>query len=235
MTEITDKKAYNDLFPSKEEDSEKNDKIKETDKALRFEKILDIRKFEIDLYWKRASYFWTFIAAALTGYGLTVVAKDSNSGNILRFQFLIICLGLVFSFAWFLVNKASKFWQENWEKHLDLNEDDVIGQLYKTTISKKTYSAFWPPTHSYAVSVSKINQILSLFVFAIWVGILVDLFASDKLSFTKDFDWYFLIIGLLTVSAMTYLLFGTQTSNNDTIIHFDVRQNVDKEAQQSPK
>ena len=28
----------------------------------------DIRKFEIELYWKRATYYWTFIAAAFAGY-----------------------------------------------------------------------------------------------------------------------------------------------------------------------
>ncbi|MEB2786565.1 RipA family octameric membrane protein [Algoriphagus persicinus] len=160
---------------------------------------------------------------------MTVVAKDANSESVLRFQFLIVCLGLVFSFAWFLVNKASKFWQENWEKHLDLNEDDVIGQLYKTTISKKTYSSFWPPTSSYAVSVSKINQILSLFVFTIWIGILINLFTSDKLTFTTNFDFYYTSIGLFTFGAIIYLLFGAQTSNKNTTIHFDVRQNVDKQ------
>ena len=29
---------------------------------------LDVRKFEIELYWKRATYFWTFIAATLAEY-----------------------------------------------------------------------------------------------------------------------------------------------------------------------
>jgi tRNA A-37 threonylcarbamoyl transferase component Bud32 len=29
---------------------------------------LDIRKFEIDLYWKRATYFWAFIAVSFAGY-----------------------------------------------------------------------------------------------------------------------------------------------------------------------
>lgn len=105
--------------------------------AKRLEAILDIRKFEIDLYWKRATYFWTFIAVVLASYGLTITAKEANQENIIKFQFIIICFGLVFSFAWYLVNKGSKFWQENWEKHLDLVEDNVIGPLYKTTISKK--------------------------------------------------------------------------------------------------
>lgn len=197
--------------------------------SKRLEKILDIRKFEIDLYWKRATYFWTFIAASLTGYGLTVAAKDANQIYILKFQFLIICLGLVFSFAWFLVNKASKFWQENWEKHLDLNEDSVIGPLYKTTISKESYSSFWKPTKAYAASVSKINQILSLFVFAIWIGLLLNLFISKQIVLFKGSDFYFTFTGLLTTGAISYLIFGTRTSNKDTLVHFDMRKNVDKD------
>lgn len=195
----------------------------------RLEKILDIRKFEIDLYWKRATYFWTFIAASLTGYGLTVSAKEANHVNILKFQFLIICLGLVFSFAWFLVNKASKFWQENWEIHLDLTEDSVIGPLYKTTISKESYSSFWKPTKAYAASVSKINQILSLFVFFIWIGLLLNLFISKQIILFTGFDFYFTFTGVLTVGAIIYLIFGTRTSSKDTLVHFDMRKNVDKE------
>lgn len=196
--------------------------------SKRLEKILDIRKFEIDLYWKRATYFWTFIAATLTGYGFTVTAKDANSENLIRFQFLIICFGLVFSFAWFLVNKGSKFWQENWEKHLDMTEDNVIGPLYKTTISKESYSSFWIPTRAYATSVSKINQILSLFVLTIWVGILVNLFISGTIVLFNSADYYFTTIGLLTFSAIIYLAFGTRTSSKDTIVHFDKRKIIDK-------
>ena len=197
--------------------------------SKRLEKILDIRKFEIDLYWKRATYFWTFIAATLTGYGLTVTTKDAAQENVIRFQVLIVCFGLVFSFAWFLVNKGSKFWQENWEKHLDMTEDSVIGPLYKTTISKESYSSFWVPTSAYATSVSKINQILSLFVFTIWLGILANLFVSQKLTLFNGTDFYFTAIGLLTFSAIIYLAFGTRTSIKDTIVHFDKRKIVDKQ------
>lgn len=35
---------------------------------------LDIRKYEIDLYWRRAAYFWTFIAAAFVAFG-TLIGK----------------------------------------------------------------------------------------------------------------------------------------------------------------
>jgi hypothetical protein len=196
--------------------------------SRRLDEILDIRKFEIDLYWKRATYFWTFIAAALAGYGLTVTAKEANQENMVRFQFLIICFGLVFTFAWYLVNKGSKFWQENWEKHLDMTEDSVIGPLYKTSISKESYSSFWVPTKAYAASVSKINQILSLFVFVIWLGILINLFVTQRLVFFNELDFYFTSIGAVTFFAIIYLAVGTRTSNKDTIVHFDKRKIVDK-------
>lgn len=195
--------------------------------SRRLEKILDIRKFEIDLYWRRATYFWAFIAASLTGYGLTITSKTPNADGVLKFQFIVICLGLIFSIAWYLVNKGSKFWQENWEKHLDLTEDNVIGPLYKTTINKKTYSSFWNPTKPYAVSVSKVNQILSLFVLLIWVCLTIH-FIYERFSFFHSLELYYTLIALTTVIMILYLLFGTRTGTKDTEVHFYKRKVVDK-------
>ena len=97
------------------------------DRALSL--ALDIRKFEIELYWKRATYFWTFIGAVLAGYALVYqTSKSNNSWLLLVFS----SLGLLFSIAWYLVNRGSKFWQNNWERHVDLLEDQVVGPLYKT-------------------------------------------------------------------------------------------------------
>ena len=47
------------------------------EKAL--ERALDIRKFEIDLYWKRTVYFWTFIAATSASF---VVVQTSSTTSI---------------------------------------------------------------------------------------------------------------------------------------------------------
>ena len=44
------------------------------EKALNL--ALAIRKFEIDLYWKRATYFWAFLAVTLAGYFTLLAAKD---------------------------------------------------------------------------------------------------------------------------------------------------------------
>lgn len=71
---------------------------------------LDIRKFEIELYWKRAAYFWTFISVTMAGF---IVAQKIGEGDKAYLSVIISCLGFVFSFAWFYVNKGSKYWQEN--------------------------------------------------------------------------------------------------------------------------
>lgn len=111
------------------------------------------RDFEIELYWKRASYFWGFIAATFAGYFIIV----SNEIKFIQIEYIIICLGFVFSLAWYFVNIGSKKWQENWEKHIDMLEDEITGPIYKTVLNKPAYS------------VSKVNKKVSLFVVYIWL------------------------------------------------------------------
>jgi lipopolysaccharide export LptBFGC system permease protein LptF len=63
---------------------------------------LDSRKFEIELYWKRATYFWTLLAAALAGYfALASSPKEDRDPFLL---FLISGIGLVLAVAWWLVS-----------------------------------------------------------------------------------------------------------------------------------
>ncbi|MEQ9567909.1 MAG: hypothetical protein RLN85_19225, partial [Pseudomonadales bacterium] len=54
-TEIKTIEAYEAVF-------------KDFNKAEALKYALDIRKFEIDLYWKRAAYFWSLIAATFAGF-----------------------------------------------------------------------------------------------------------------------------------------------------------------------
>lgn len=110
-----------------------------SDRALRAEALkhaLDIRKFEIEMYWKRATYFWTLITATFAGY-FALLSSHQIPGLIL----LVNCIGLVLSIGWYLVNRGSKYWHSNWERHVDILEDEIIGPLYKTTLAKRN-SAF---------------------------------------------------------------------------------------------
>jgi hypothetical protein len=129
------------------------------------------RKFEIEMYWKRATYFWAFIAAAFAGYFF--IQDKSNSQTI---SFVTACLGFIFSLAWYFVNRGSKYWQQNWELHVDLLEDGISGPIYKTVVQPSMFS-FCQPSGAYPFSVSKINQLLSMFVTAIWLVLMARTFA----------------------------------------------------------
>jgi hypothetical protein len=150
-------------------------KLAKTDVEKALSLAHETRKFEIELYWKRATYFWTFIAVALAGYVTVLDAKDLPCGEKGEALLASSCIGIVFSVAWYFVNRASKFWQENWEKHVDLLEDAVMGPVYKTVLSDDNLwddndnPRLWPLWGAYPFSVSRINLILSLFVVALFV------------------------------------------------------------------
>lgn len=137
--------------------------------------VLDIRKFEIELYWKRAGHFWIFISLAFSAYG-AAYAKMTESVAREAYQDLLVvvsCVGVVVSFAWFLANKGSKYWQENWEGHLDLIEDGVFGPLYKTLFKEKSCCNFKDyMLNSAMYSVTKIYQAVSFFVLVLWIFLL---------------------------------------------------------------
>lgn len=179
-----------------------------TAKKADIEKVLDraleIRKFEIDLYWKRAAYFWAFLAITLGGYFTVLGAKFQECDEKGEALLTISCLGLIFSVAWYFVNRASKFWQENWENHVDLLESSVDGPLYKTVVFDADLG-FWKLNGPYPFSVSKVNQLLSLFVVALFL-----LLAAGTLHRYFGWPWplfnsvvaVFLTVVLLTIVAV---------------------------------
>jgi len=122
---------------------------------LAFDLVVENRKFEIELYWKRATYFWAFIASTFVAYVLLARSEFFREPP----TFIVICVGFILSCAWYYTNIGSKTWQRHWEKHLDLLEDPFTGPLYKTVFETNTYS------------VSKINVIVSNVFRAAWVGL----------------------------------------------------------------
>lgn len=175
------------------------------DKAERaaLDKAWEIRNFEIELYWKRALYFWAFVAAAGTGYGVLAL-KSEDGGNVMTADLLslaVASVGLVCSFAWYLVNRASKYWQENWERHVGALEDKIMGPLYKTTLAKD-YCSYFNPVSGYYFSISKINIMVSLFITVIWCVLF--LWTLDGLCYIRA-NWPFRI-GEMPVLALAILL-----------------------------
>jgi len=128
---------------------------------------VDARKTELDLYWKRASYYWVFLAGSLAGY--FGVAK--TNGHPTTFSIVLSVIGIITSVAWYMVNRGSKAWQVNWEEHVRLLSKEVYGNLFATQLADKKEYRFWKLTDPYNFSVTKINQWLGVFIIVLWIGI----------------------------------------------------------------
>jgi hypothetical protein len=120
----------------------------------------DLRKFEIELYWKRATYFWAFQLVAFASPGF--LFKD---GRLLDSELLVIpsAIGAVTALAGYLTARGSRFWQENWEAHVDILEDGIEGRMTQVVLCRD------PPQFS----VSRTNQVLLLLLLLGWSGVLI--------------------------------------------------------------
>lgn len=137
---------------------------KEADTDRRQSAALDrayqLRTFEIEYYWKRATYFWGFQIAIFAAFGLALAELNGHDRAVISTA--LGGLGVLVSLAGSLSARGSKFWQENWEKHIDMLEDLMEGRLHKTV---------WLSDGRVGYSVSRINRQLmdSLFVFWLFV------------------------------------------------------------------
>ena len=118
----------------------------------------ELRKFEIEHYWKRAQYFWGFQVAIFAAFGL--LWKESTASPWQPLAFALAALGLLTAIANTLSAAGSKFWQNNWEYHIDLLEDRVEGRLHKTV---------WMPKGRMGYLVSGVNQTLGWCFVAFWL------------------------------------------------------------------
>jgi hypothetical protein len=182
-------------------------------KAL--ENALDIRKFEISLYWTRATYFWTFITVALAGFGAAQTLDQPVRTDLAVF---VCCVGYFVSFCWYCANRGSKQWQENWENHVDLLEDDVNGPLYKTVISRSAPTTLGEHlrnhlTGPYSFSVSKINQIISLYITLLWVFLFF--YSLPEWSTSARVNWWYVIAAVSTLVATGIVLKYATTDPHD--------------------
>ena len=122
----------------------------------------EIRRFEIELYWKRASYFWVLQAAVFAAVGF--MWQSSEAATVPVMSVALAALGLLTALAGWLSAKGSKFWQENWEHHIDMLEDEFEGRLHKTAYVGRDGLAW---------SVSGVNDRLALCFVAFWVVLFV--------------------------------------------------------------
>jgi hypothetical protein len=175
-------------------------------------KAWELRDFEINKFWSRAAFFWTFIAAIFLAY-YTLMRNDFKENvEKTHIDFYLLLLGVVFSVAWLLVIKGSKRWQETWEEQVKRLEKPFLGPLYELL--------YYRVKTSY--SVSKITEILAEAVIAFWVLLLIQ-YLNKQCVFVVDFqcvkrifrnvDWY-ITAPLIGMIVFVLILLGKDRSSS---------------------
>lgn len=128
-----------------------------------------LRNIEIELYWKRAGYFWGYQIAIFAALGFVLKDFSENKSNMICL--MISGLGVLTALANVLSARGSKFWQGNWEKHIDLLEDKFEGKLCKMV---------WFEDGLLSFSVTKINIKLNNIFLIFWIVLF--LYLNEKFS-----------------------------------------------------
>jgi hypothetical protein len=81
---------------------------------------------------------------------------------------IVAGFGLVVSVAWVMVNRGSKYWQEQWESKIEKAENRVTGPLFKNREPEQNKG--WWSGRKY--SVSKVTIAVSEYAVFIWICIL---------------------------------------------------------------
>jgi len=130
-------------------------------RAAALERAHEIRQFEIELYWKRANYFWLLQAAVFAAVGLT---WRPDSGLPPFIPVALSGLGLLTAYGGWLATQGSKFWQRNWEHHIDMLEGEFEGDLYKTVYIESS-GVRW--------SLSGVSESLAMCFTVFWIFLLI--------------------------------------------------------------
>lgn len=164
----------------------------------------NIRQFEIELYWKRATYFWAFQLIAFTALGLLL--KDGEIKSLGRLT-VPAALGVITALAGVLTARGSKFWQQNWEAHVDMLENEMGMRLTQVVVC---------PNFLPQYSVSRINQFLLFLLMLGWWALLIVGAIPQAAEFLRSFPPLFRGIGVLIAVVLACVLMLRLNKTNFT-------------------
>ncbi|WP_027938116.1 hypothetical protein [Anaeroarcus burkinensis] len=200
-----------------------------------FDLALDSRKFEIDLFWKRISFFWTFITVIYASYGALIFkivevikefkyepAQVASFWIISVFATVLSILGLIMSFVWIWSIAGSSFWQKNWEAQVDVIENEIHGPIYKTIYAKCNIAKERDNSRPqvYPISMSKLAWFGAKIM--TWFSLLVMSFSMSALiwgfCFVNKIEFYQLVLRinlfdiLIVISVLSPFVLGKISS-----------------------
>lgn len=155
-----------------------------------YKQALDTRKFEIELYWKRATFMWPVNGALLVLIG--IFSKLFYDAPIDRRIECFVAMSVISLLGYFVsmissgISQSGKYWQENWEYHLDMLEPFFCGHLFKTHISRR------PQPYS----ISELQDTVNLILVFLWVLIFIISISQTSLTTWQQ----------LTVLAIAFIM-----------------------------
>ncbi|NIF20134.1 RipA family octameric membrane protein [Candidatus Pantoea multigeneris] len=214
------------------------EKLKES-----YDKAHDIRKFEIELYWKRTTYIWTLVAALITACAIlaadyyrvhdTESLKDSalsETRNLLLASLAgVSFFGVIITITTSFILKSGEYWQKNWEYHVSLLEPLFSGRLYSSLLDKDNNR----------YSIAGLNNFLYVVFIFLWIVI----FVIITLALSKDFPaWYYfsplIIFGSTFVLTNTIISWITRRTTNTSQMKIsqwevEVKEKTSKESKKN--
>ena len=184
----------------KSEFAKKYEKAKDDLEINLYDRVLELRKFEIENFWKRTLFFWGTIALIYAGF---------FKADLEDYQVIIPLIGLLFNLIFSLSTRGSKYWQEHWETMAVVYENELDFDLFKhdtqSLVNSNSTSRLTKPYH---FSVSKLTMLLSdlsvLLWLILWVNEIINLFVLNHLKFEFSInslvDWY--TVGILLVHTI---------------------------------
>ena len=142
--------------------------------------LYDSFRFEIDNLWKRSTLLTAFLGLLFTGYAFTIYSMlNSDIGNEMwqvlnRLAIIESILGLVFSAIWTMMGKASKGWQEVYQKKIDDCEwFCCMPEPFKLSRNKKGkhFSDILLSTSAGRYSASRLNIVLGIVMLVVWAAV----------------------------------------------------------------
>ncbi len=186
---------------SEKENQSANANVGAEKKEINFyDKMLDLRKFEIENFWKRALFFWGALAIVLLAY--------SKNELGLEYQPIIAFIGFLYNIIFSLSLRGSKYWQEHWEVMATEYENKNNFSLVNEANYKPDFKSFF--THPYRFSVSKLTMLLSditaLMWFMLWVKDIISFVFNDQLN-VNDFSCAYVILFHIIIASYVILFF----------------------------
>lgn len=175
-----------------------------------YDKAHYIRNVELELFWKRATYCFTIIAALITLTGILFSAyfKDaasSRDNNILYLIAFVAFLGTIFTILSNLITKSGEYWKRNWEFHITFLEPLFSGRLYSTHLINSDYRT----------SIAKATSIFFFAMYICWCVVIfiiaLILFKDEPVKYSR-FTW---LVIFTIMSLFLIIVFFTSTKNKE--------------------